>query len=271
MPRCPGLAPSRIRRWCAHRVPVDARDRVRAGCDTRPGTRRWPGSPLPGRGHDTGAAVTCAFTVMARIWRGCPGHPRSCRHGVAGLALAGCLCLLRAAISPHRASEPRPDFFESWRSSWSPVTESNRRPSPYHGDALPTELTGPVFSCLTWGFTVSRRFLRSCAALVQRPSASNFPHQRRRAYRTPAVEAHTSGAAPACRPGWRLEVRGHGADVVLRPPSTTGWRWSRARYAAASGGRRSTGGPGCASGTGACHGGLHARPLRNASYRCGPR
>src|ERR1700722_11500794 len=28
--------------------------------------------------------------------------------------------------------------------TWSPVTESNRRPSPYHGDALPTELTGPV-------------------------------------------------------------------------------------------------------------------------------
>ena len=26
----------------------------------------------------------------------------------------------------------------------SPVTESNRRPSPYHGDALPTELTGLV-------------------------------------------------------------------------------------------------------------------------------
>ena len=25
VPRCPGLAPSRIRRWCAHRVPVDAR------------------------------------------------------------------------------------------------------------------------------------------------------------------------------------------------------------------------------------------------------
>jgi len=28
----------------------------------------------------------------------------------------------------------------------SPVTESNRRPSPYHGDALPTELTGPIFT-----------------------------------------------------------------------------------------------------------------------------
>ena len=36
--------------------------------------------------------------------------------------------------------------------TWSPVTESNRRPSPYHGDALPTELTGPVFTCLTCGF-----------------------------------------------------------------------------------------------------------------------
>ena len=36
--------------------------------------------------------------------------------------------------------------------SWSPVTESNRRPSPYHGDALPTELTGPVLTCLTCSF-----------------------------------------------------------------------------------------------------------------------
>src|SRR6202035_834122 len=26
--------------------------------------------------------------------------------------------------------------------TWSPFTESNRRPSPYHGDALPTELKG---------------------------------------------------------------------------------------------------------------------------------
>jgi hypothetical protein len=28
---------------------------------------------------------------------------------------------------------------------WSPLTESNRRPSPYHGDALPTELRGPAW------------------------------------------------------------------------------------------------------------------------------
>jgi hypothetical protein len=51
--------------------------------------------------------------------------------------------------------------------TWSPVTESNRRPSPYHGDALPTELTGRIFSYLTWGFAVSGRFPRSCTALIQ--------------------------------------------------------------------------------------------------------
>jgi hypothetical protein len=54
-----------------------------------PDDRPAPHSQAAGRGHDTGAAVTCAFTAMARIWRGCPGHPRSCRHGLAGLALAG--------------------------------------------------------------------------------------------------------------------------------------------------------------------------------------
>ena len=31
----------------------------------------------------------------------------------------------------------------SWLVCESPLTESNRRPSPYHGDALPTELRGP--------------------------------------------------------------------------------------------------------------------------------
>jgi hypothetical protein len=100
--------------------------------DGRPAPRSRATPGPPGRGHDTGAAVTCAFTAMARIGRGCPGHPRSCRHGLAGLALAGCQCLLRAAVSPHRPSEPCPDFFESYGSSWSPVTESNRRPPPYH-------------------------------------------------------------------------------------------------------------------------------------------
>jgi hypothetical protein len=41
--------------------------------------------------------------------------------------------------------------------TWSPLTESNRRPSPYHGDALPTELRGPVFSC------------RNCMSAVRYP------------------------------------------------------------------------------------------------------
>ena len=75
MPRCPGLAPSRIRRWCARRVPVmpatgSGRDAIPGPApDDRPG----PPSRAAGRGHDTGAAVTCPFTAMARIWRGCPG------------------------------------------------------------------------------------------------------------------------------------------------------------------------------------------------------
>jgi hypothetical protein len=92
-------------------VPPDACDRVRAGC----GTWRSPGSPsgAAGRGHVTGAAVTCAFTAMARIWRGCPGPPRSCRHGLAGLALAGCQCRLRAAVSPHRFFRALSGFFSN--------------------------------------------------------------------------------------------------------------------------------------------------------------
>ena len=109
--------------------------------DTVPGPapddRPAPPSRAAGRGHDTGAAVTCAFTAMAGIRRGCPGHPRRCRHGLAGLALAGlalagCQCLLPTAVSPHRPSGGCPDFFESYGSSWSPVTESNCRLSPYH-------------------------------------------------------------------------------------------------------------------------------------------
>jgi hypothetical protein len=42
------------------------------------------------------------------------------------------------------AVRPRSESFEVTSLSWSPVTESNRRPSPYHGDALPTELTGQL-------------------------------------------------------------------------------------------------------------------------------
>jgi hypothetical protein len=67
--RCRGLAPSRIGRRCAHRVRAGASGR--SGRDTvhspAPDDCPAPRSQPPGRGHDTGAAVTCAFTAMARI------------------------------------------------------------------------------------------------------------------------------------------------------------------------------------------------------------
>jgi hypothetical protein len=44
----------------------------------------------------------------------------------------------------------------------SPLTESNRRPSPYHGDALPTELRGRVFSCPSRASAPPGAPLRSC-------------------------------------------------------------------------------------------------------------
>src|ERR1700730_1066109 len=57
---------------------------------------------------------------------------------------------------------------------WSPVTESNRRPSPYHGDALPTELTGPIFTCLTWGFALTRRPPHHVAETASRTSVGEL-------------------------------------------------------------------------------------------------
>src|SRR4051795_964945 len=66
----------------------------------------------------------------------------------------------------HRQGPARPGGDRTGRSSpschavvvQSPFTESNRRPSPYHGDALPTELKGPA--------------PRSCRRLYLTPSAS---------------------------------------------------------------------------------------------------
>src|ERR1700744_1704419 len=58
--------------------------------------------------------------------------------------------------------------------TWSPVTESNRRPSPYHGDALPTELTGPVFSCLA-GVLAGTGALRG----QSRPASKSLPYSGR--------------------------------------------------------------------------------------------
>jgi hypothetical protein len=72
-------------------------------------------------------------------------HLRSSDSGSA--SEAGCCTLLlhEDRKRPVPRSGPAADLR-------SPLTESNRRPSPYHGDALPTELRGPVFGCLTCGF-----------------------------------------------------------------------------------------------------------------------
>ena len=85
----------------------------------------------------SGCAVTGAGLSGARFpWlpgaRDLTGWPRGSRHGQAEWLAGRPVWPLRAAVSPHRLSEPCPDFFEFYRSSWSPVTESNRRPSPYH-------------------------------------------------------------------------------------------------------------------------------------------
>ena len=65
--------------------------------------------------------------------------------------------------------------FRNWLLTWSPLTESNRRPSPYHGDALPTELRGQVLNYLTCGFAPGGRNLRSAcwrySAWLQRGEA----------------------------------------------------------------------------------------------------
>src|SRR5216683_6620878 len=66
--------------------------------------------------------------------------------------------------APHRVCAGEAP--SSWLMNWSPLTESNRRPSPYHGDALPTELRGPVFTSLTWGFVLLSRLPQSCTAMT---------------------------------------------------------------------------------------------------------
>ena len=35
----------------------------------------------------------------------------------------------------------------------------------YHGDALPTELTGPIFTYLTWAFTICSRDAQAARAV----------------------------------------------------------------------------------------------------------
>src|SRR6266498_658277 len=51
----------------------------------------------------------------------------------------------------------------------------------YHGDALPSELRGPVFGCLTCGFWPADRLSGSCTAVTQHSRGRRSLHQPRRA------------------------------------------------------------------------------------------
>src|SRR5690606_12058542 len=51
--------------------------------------------------------------------------------------------------------------------AWSPFTESNRRPSPYHGDALPTELKGRALARAPETLQPARRGLYSGGSTEQ--------------------------------------------------------------------------------------------------------
>ena len=54
----------------------------------------------------------------------------------------------------------------------SPLTESNRRPSPYHGDALPTELRGRKRSLMTADSAPPARHPRQQVSLHDRASSA---------------------------------------------------------------------------------------------------
>ena len=144
----PGTRP-RHGRWSFGSRRVAARHRLRA----RPGR---DGPPRPGRRalleRTSRSTLTCAnaavLGVRPQVKRAQSTRrrrhtqlrqtfPRK-RGGASALVLA---CGSRGGGAE---SEREHGTGRNVKTSWSPVTESNRRPSPYHGDALPTELTGPV-------------------------------------------------------------------------------------------------------------------------------
>ncbi len=82
--------------------------------------------------------------------------------------------------------------------TWSPLTESNRRPSPYHGDALPTELRGRTAGPRAKVTAHARR----AAAGERRPGTSAPAEHTRRpaASRTHTRPARGWQPAPRARP-----------------------------------------------------------------------
>ena len=142
-----------------------------------------PSLPPNATGHRLGSRsrvrakepVRQAMVEIFPLGWNCPASARQ-RH--TGSDLGFCLRVKRRTFSLDRKRS------SDWQAKnppdlRSPLTESNRRPSPYHGDALPTELRGQVFSCLTWDFHATWRSLRPCTAVVQRsylaPETSHPP------------------------------------------------------------------------------------------------
>ena len=131
--RCPGPGPGGMRYLARHlmiaRLPPPG----------PPGGGMMPALPSP--------APSPPWPGSDRAARASPELPA----WPGGTGAGGLPVLLRAAVSPHRPSGPCPDFFESCCSSWSPVTESNRRPSPYHGrpeNLQPTTTQDRILLCL---------------------------------------------------------------------------------------------------------------------------
>ena len=85
----------------------------------------------------SGCAVTGAGLSGARFpWlpgaRDLTGWPRAAGMARPSGSLGGQCGPCGQPLVPTGHRSPCPDFFEFYRSSWSPVTESNRRSSPYH-------------------------------------------------------------------------------------------------------------------------------------------
>ena len=119
--------PVRDRR--SHRTPRGHPHAGRRRPRRRPRHVYGPDGRRGGGSHPAGRRT---LRRRARVRR--HGHPGDAGTGAAASRPAECRTRQRKAPT-------------TWRGpscSTSPNTESNRRPSPYHGDALPTELLGPA-------------------------------------------------------------------------------------------------------------------------------
>jgi hypothetical protein len=67
----------------------------------------------------------------------------------------------------HLGKVPRYQLRHNDMFTASPVSESNRRPFPYHGNALPTELKGHVLRWAAGNRTPNRSYQRRVLCLIE--------------------------------------------------------------------------------------------------------